>query len=61
MYVCINCIFIVVIYISFFYREFTNPHPQEHTIRESVGNFTLVIDKSLRLECFKKTILSRTF
>ena len=61
MHVCINRIFIVVIYISFFYRKFTNPHPQEHVIRESVGNFTLAIDKSLRLECFKKTILRVPF
>ena len=34
---------------------------QEHVIRESVGNFTLAIDKSLRLECFKKTILRVPF
>ena len=63
MHVCIilYCIFIVAIYISILYRDFTNSHPQEHVIRESVGNFTLAIDKSLRLECFKKTILRVPF
>ena len=48
-------------YISILYREFNNPHPQEHVIRESVGNFTLAIDRSLRVACLKKTVLQVPF
>ena len=44
-------IFLVAIYISICYREFIDPHPQEHAIQESIGNFTLAIDRSLRVEC----------
>ena len=52
---------IAFIFQSFTCREFNNPHPQEHVIRESVGNFTLAIDKSLRVECFKNTVLRVPF
>ena len=35
--------------------KFINSHPQEHVIRESIGNYTLAIDRSLRVECWRKT------
>ena len=48
-------------YTFFMYREFNNPHPQEYVVREAVGNFTLAIDRSLRVACTKNTILRIPF
>ena len=44
-----------------FHRQFANPHPQKHVVREAVGNFTLAIDRSLRVACFKNTVLRIPF
>ena len=38
-----------------------NPHPQEHVVREAIGHFTLAIDRSLRVACFKNTVLRIPF
>ena len=54
---CIFHFYCSYLYISICYREFINPHPQEHAIQESIGNFTLAIDRSLRVECWRKTKL----
>jgi len=43
------------------HREFNNPHPLEHVIREAVGSFTLAIDRSIRVACFKNTVLRIPF
>ena len=42
-------------------REFDDPHPQEHVIRDSVGNFTVAVDRSLRKHCFINTVLRIPF
>ena len=42
-------------------RQYANPLPQEHIIKEAVGHFTLAIDKSLRVDCIRNTTLRIPF
>ena len=48
-------------YIPFWLRQFEDPQPPEYVIREAVGNFTLAIDRSLRVACFKNIVLRIPF
>ena len=48
-------------YIFFVNREFNDPHPEDYIIRESIGNFTMAIDRSLGVACYKDTILGVSF
>ena len=44
-----------------FNRDFNHPQPQKQAIRESVGHFLAAIDRSLRVACYRDTILRIPF
>ena len=44
-----------------FFRDFDHPQPQEQTIRDSVGHFLAAIVRSLRVACYRDTILRIPF
>ena len=47
--------------LPFCHRDFNNPHPPEHLIRDAVAHFTYSIDSSLRTECIRNTVIRVPF
>ena len=45
----------------YLYRLYDNPQPQEHLIREAAAQFTYSIDRSLRTECIRNTVIRLPF
>jgi len=46
---------------NYLFRDFHHPQPQEQTITESVGHILAVIDRSLRVACYRDTVLRIPF
>ena len=44
-----------------FSRNFDHPQPQEHLIREAVGQFTYSLHRSLRKKCTQNTTIKMPF